>query len=57
MMENKEKTVSEIIEEVKTEICDKYCKYSDINYTREYSDEEYDKMMEKICANCPLDRL
>lgn len=57
MMENKEKTVLEIIEEVRSEICDKYCKYSDINYTREYSDGEYDKMMEEVCDNCPLSRL
>lgn len=57
MMKDKEKTVSEIIEEVKTEICDNYCKYPAIYDTREDSSENYDEMMEKICANCPLDRL
>lgn len=56
-MKDKEKTVSEIIEEVKTEICDNYCKYPAIYDTREDSSENYDEMMEKICANCPLDRL
>lgn len=52
-----EKTVSEIIDGVKTEICDNYCKYSDISYTREYSDEEYDKIIEEVCDSCPLKRL
>lgn len=55
--DEQKKTVSEIIDEVRLEICDKHCKYSDINYTREYSDEEYDKMMEEVCDNCPLNRL
>ena len=56
-MDQKQKTVSDIIEEVRSDICDNYCKYSDINYTREYSDAEYDKMMREQCDSCPLNRL
>lgn len=52
-----EKSVSTIFEEIKCEMCDHYCKYSDINYTREYSDEEYDKMIKEVCGDCPLGRL
>lgn len=50
MMENKEKTVSEIIEEVRSEICDNYCKYMD----SVVSDEE---VILKHCDDCPLNRL
>lgn len=49
-----EKTIPEIIEEIKEEICDKYCKYPEI----------YDEEAEGIplcdsehCRNCPLCRL
>lgn len=58
MMETKEekaKTVSQIIEEVKNEICDKYCRYQTI-YDAD-DEDELTEMMEKICFNCPLDRL
>lgn len=58
MMETKEekaKTVSQIIEEVKNEICDNYYRYSTIYNTD--NEDWYDEMMEKICVNCPLDRL
>lgn len=57
MMETKEKTktVSQIIEEVKNEICDKYCRYQTI-YDAD-DEDELTEMMEKICVNCPLDRL
>ena len=57
MMENKEKTVSEIIKEVKAEICDNYCKYPAIYDTREDSDENYDRMLRDKCTRCPLNRL
>lgn len=58
MMETKEekaKTVSQIIEEVKMEICDNYCRYSTIYNTD--NEDEYDEMIGKRCSNCPLDRL
>lgn len=46
---NKQKSVSDIIEEVREEICDKYCKYSD----RGIDDDD----IEKLCTNCPLNKL
>ncbi len=51
------KSVTEIIEEIKTEIFDHYCKYPDIYDTREDSDKEYDKMIKEVCGSCPLNRL
>lgn len=47
-MEN-QKSVTDLIEEVRAEICDKYCKYRD----RELGDNE----IEKLCENCPLNKL
>ena len=38
------------LEEIKYEICDKYCRYP-----RECKDQ--DEMIETICVNCPLLRL
>lgn len=51
-MENEEKiTIMEVIEEVVTEMCDKYCKYP-------YQEWDYeDEMLEKACSNCPLNRI
>jgi hypothetical protein len=46
------KTVSEIIDDVKTQICDSYCKYAD-GVTKEGCDQR----LEKHCANCPLNKL
>jgi hypothetical protein len=49
------KTVTEIFEEVKTEMCDKYCRFP-----REYDPEEHDDVElweTDICKNCPLGRL
>lgn len=40
-------TVADIIEEVKKDICDNYCKYS----------EDDSEESEERCANCPLSRL
>lgn len=42
-------TISEIVEEVKTEICDNYCKYPDV-----LDDEE---VLYGMCEQCPLGRL
>lgn len=52
-----EKNVQEIIEEVKTEICDNYCKYPAIYDTRKDSGEDYDRMLGEKCDRCPLNRL
>jgi hypothetical protein len=49
--------VTGIIEKIKTEICDHYCKYPAIYDTREDSDKEYDKMIAEVCEHCPLNRL
>lgn len=38
------------LEDIKAEICDKYCRYP-----REYKDQ--DEMIDTICANCPLGKL
>ena len=49
-----EKTISEQFEEIKKEMCDKYCKYPNI------WDEEAEgcELCESdVCANCPLNRL
>jgi NTP pyrophosphatase (non-canonical NTP hydrolase) len=46
------KTVSKIIDDVETKICDSYCKYAD-GVTK----EGYAQMLEKHCANCPLNEL
>lgn len=50
MTENK--SVTDIIEEVKGQICDRYCKYPS-----QYTSEEWEEVFEEICSDCPLDRL
>lgn len=57
MAEEKEKkqTVTQIIDEVTEEMCDKYCKYPG-----EWDPDEHDGMElfeSEICANCPMMRL
>lgn len=50
-----EKLITAILEEVKTEVCDKYCRFP-----REYDPEEHDDVDlfdSDICKNCPLTRL
>lgn len=44
------KTVTDILEEVSSEICNNYCKYQN---EMMYSDE----MLETKCSECPLNRL
>ena len=46
------KSIIEIIEEVKEDICSNYCKYPSM-----YSPEDWEENMDEICSNCPLDRL
>lgn len=50
----KEKTVAEIIEDVKTEICMNYCKYP---VTWDEEKEGCQLFESDICKNCPLNRL
>ena len=46
---NKEKSITQILDDVKSEICDKYCKYP--------FEVEDEADLDKICENCPLERL
>lgn len=46
--EEKKQTIPEIVEEVKTAICDEYCKFPDV------LDEE---VLWSNCEKCPLGRL
>ena len=50
--ESQARTVTEIIDDVKDEICDSYCKYAD-GVTK----EGYDQMLKKHCENCPRNKL
>lgn len=45
-----------LIELVKTEMCEKYCKYHDL-LDRADNDSEWSNMLKAICAKCPLNRL
>ncbi len=51
-MENK--TVSQILEEIVTEICDSRCKYPDIWDEEKEGCELWDS---DVCKNCPVGRL
>lgn len=51
------RSVSETIDDVCEEICDNYCKYTDVIKNVHMTDAEYDDWLEKHCSNCPLDRL
>ena len=48
----KEKTVREIIEEVRAKMCDGYCKFPSA-----YTPDEWEEVAEMVCDGCPLDRL
>lgn len=46
-------TITEILDEIATEMCDKYCKYP-----YEWDEEKDGQLCEsEICANCPLNRI
>lgn len=47
----KEKSVADIIEEVITEVCDNYCKFSE-----QYAGR-LDELNNEKCGSCPLNRL
>lgn len=48
----KKQTISGIFEEIQADICDNYCKYPS-----QYTDSNYDRMLEEVCSKCPLNRL
>ena len=49
----KEKTISQLMEEVANEFCDNYCKYQ-----AEYSSEkEFEEILDTHCSICPLRKL
>lgn len=48
------KTISEQIEEIKEDICNKYCKYPD---TWDEEKEGCELCESDVCKNCPLNRL
>lgn len=51
--EDRQEPVTKIIDDVKVEICDHYCKY-----TAQYpTQDRYDKMLDEQCETCPLNRL
>ena len=50
--DDRDVTVSGIIEDVKCRICDDYCKYPD-----EYGPAGLDDMLAERCEDCPLWRL
>jgi len=51
-------TVTEILEEVGEEICDKYCKYPEICRSEQKDPDLADDLLyEKYCKDCPLNRL
>ena len=47
-MEEKQKTIYDLLDEVAETMCDKYCKYP------ESYKGTYDEMLEEICAECPM---
>ena len=50
-MNDKTKSITEIIEETKEVMCDQYCKYADT-----WKNNESDEWPEE-CNNCPLNNL
>lgn len=53
-----EKSIAEIIEDVKTEICDNYCKFPEMVMSMVKDiDAAEDELYRKHCDSCPLSRL
>lgn len=48
------KTICDMFEDIKEEMCDKYCKFPE---KFDCDDEEQYEAFNEICANCPLNRL
>lgn len=53
------KPVREILEEVQTEICDNYCKYTAgiIDADDDTFAELFAELVNQYCVDCPLNRL
>lgn len=51
MNEKKELTITQILDDIKTEICDDYCRHP-----YQFSDEEQEDLG-AICEHCPLERI
>lgn len=51
-MAKENKSITDIIEEVKEDICSNYCKHPE-----KYEPDEWDNVFEEVCKDCPLDRL
>ncbi len=49
-------TMAEITEEIKTQICDHYCKYPE-QYKVKNDDINFDRMMQERCNDCILNLL
>ena len=54
-MEDKQKPVTKIIDDVKTEICDHYCKWP--HDDRYCNPEGLNMLQREQCHKCPLSRL
>lgn len=52
-MQGNDISIESLKENVKTRICEDYCRYP----RETKSDYEYDNMIDSICANCPLELL
>lgn len=48
-------TASELIEEVREDMCTHYCKYSD--RAMQLIDSDDQEALDKLCGECPLNRL
>jgi hypothetical protein len=52
------KSITEQFEEIKEEMCDKYCRFTELSLeTHEDPDEANEWLMKQYCENCPLTRL
>ena len=52
------KSITEQFEEIKEEICDKYCRFTELSLeTHKNPDEANEWLMKQYCENCPLTRL
>jgi hypothetical protein len=56
MKNEKPKSISEQVEEIKAEICDKYCKYPDYPIPSG-NDEDWLCVDGGPCEHCPLNKL
>lgn len=52
------KSITEQIEEIKEEMCDKYCRYPELTKElTENKDEAFELLTHMYCENCPLGKL